>query len=93
MKLVVVDKNQKCIGLITVKDIQRSERFPFSVRDKNGRLLVGAAIGTKEQDLERANAISNAGVDVIFIDTAHGHSESVLNAFKKIRKKFIRQLL
>jgi IMP dehydrogenase len=86
-KLVVVDKYKKCIGLITVKDIQRSERFPFSVRDKNGRLLVGAAIGTKEQDLERANAISQAGVDVIFIDTAHGHSESVLNAFKKIRKK------
>jgi len=86
-KLVVVDKNNNCIGLITVKDIQRSERFPFSVRDKNGRLLVGAAIGTKEQDLDRANAISNAGVDVIFIDTAHGHSESVLNSFKKIRKK------
>ena len=86
-KLVVVDNQKKCIGLITVKDIQRSERYPSSVRDKNGRLLVGAAVGTKIDDLERAIALDKSGVDILFIDTAHGHSNSVIDAFKKIRKK------
>jgi IMP dehydrogenase len=86
-KLVVVDNQKRCIGLITVKDIQRSERYPSSVRDKNGRLLVGAAVGTKIDDLERAIALDNSGVDILFIDTAHGHSNSVIDAFKKIRKK------
>jgi IMP dehydrogenase len=86
-KLVVVDNQKRCIGLITVKDIQRSERYPSSVRDKNGRLLVGAAVGTKIDDLERAIALDKAGVDILFIDTAHGHSNSVIDAFKKIRKK------
>ena len=86
-KLVVIDSQKRCIGLITVKDIQRSERYPSSVRDKNGRLLVGAAIGTKTDDLERAVALDKSGVDVLFIDTAHGHSYSVIDAFKKVRKK------
>ena len=86
-KLVVIDNQKKCIGLITVKDIQRSERYPSSVRDKNGRLLVGAAVGTKLDDLERAVALDKSGVDVLFIDTAHGHSNSVIDAYKKIRKK------
>ena len=85
-KLVVVDNQKKCIGLITVKDIQRSERYPSSVRDKNGRLLVGAAVGTKLDDLDRAIALDKSGVDVLFIDTAHGHSMSVIDAYKKIRK-------
>ena len=85
-KLVVVDNQKKCIGLITVKDIQRSERYPSSVRDKNGRLLVGAAVGTKLDDLDRAVALDKSGVDVLFIDTAHGHSMSVFDAYKKIRK-------
>ena len=85
-KLVVVDNQKKCIGLITVKDIQRSERYPSSVRDKNGRLLVGAAVGTKLNDLDRAVALDKSGVDVLFIDTAHGHSMSVIDAYKKIRK-------
>jgi len=86
-KLVVIDNQKRCIGLITVKDIQRSERYPSSVRDKNGRLLVGAAVGTKLDDLERAVALDKSGVDVLFIDTAHGHSSSVIEAYKKIRKK------
>ena len=86
-KLVVIDNQKRCIGLITVKDIQRSETYPSSVRDKNGRLLVGAAVGTKLDDLERAVALDKSGVDVLFIDTAHGHSNSVLDAYKKIRKK------
>ena len=86
-KLVVTDNNKKCIGLITVKDIQRGERFPFSVKDKNGQLLVGAAIGSKPTDLLRAIELDKAGVDILFIDTAHGHSSAVLDSFKKIRKK------
>ena len=86
-KLVVVDSQKRCIGLITVKDIQRSERYPSSIRDKNGRLLVGAAVGTKIDDLERAISLDKSGVDILFIDTAHGHSNSVIDAFKKIRKK------
>jgi IMP dehydrogenase len=86
-KLVVTDKNNKCIGLITVKDIQRGEKFPNSVRDKNGQLLVGAAIGSKPNDLLRATELDKAGVDILFIDTAHGHSSTVLESFKKIRKK------
>ncbi len=86
-KLVVTDNNKKCIGLITVKDIQRGEKFPFSVKDKNGQLLVGAAIGSKPNDLLRAAELDKAGVDILFIDTAHGHSSAVLDSFKKIRKK------
>ena len=86
-KLVVTDKNNKCIGLITVKDIQRGEKFPNSVRDKNGQLLVGAAIGSKPNDFLRVSELEKAGVDIIFIDTAHGHSSTVLESFKKIRKK------
>ncbi len=86
-KLVVTDNNNKCIGLITVKDIQRGEKFPYSVKDKNGQLLVGAAIGSKTNDLQRAIELDKAGVDILFIDTAHGHSSAVLDSFKKIRKK------
>ncbi len=86
-KLVVTDNNNKCIGLITVKDIQRGEKFPYSVKDKNGQLLVGAAIGSKPNDLQRAIELDKAGVDILFIDTAHGHSSAVLESFKKIRKK------
>ena len=86
-KLVVTDNNNRCIGLITVKDIQRGEKFPYSVKDKNGQLLVGAAIGSKPHDLQRAIELDKAGVDILFIDTAHGHSSAVLESFKKIRKK------
>ena len=86
-KLVVTDNSNKCIGLITVKDIQRGEKFPYSVKDKNGQLLVGAAIGSKPNDLQRAIELDKAGVDILFIDTAHGHSSAVLESFKKIRKK------
>ncbi len=86
-KLVVTDNNNRCIGLITVKDIQRGEKFPYSVKDKNGQLLVGAAIGSKPNDFQRAIELDKAGVDILFIDTAHGHSSAVLESFKKIRKK------
>ncbi|MFL2679030.1 MAG: IMP dehydrogenase [Alphaproteobacteria bacterium] len=88
-KLVVVDKKFKCIGLITVKDIEKAEKFPNASKDDMGRLLVGAAVGVgKQQGLERVESLKKVGVDVVVIDTAHGHSENVINTLKLIKKKY-----
>ena len=88
-KLLVVDKDFKCVGLITVKDIEKAEKFPFSSKDKMGRLLVGAAVGIGEKEgLERIKSLEKAGVDVIVIDTAHGHSENVIKTLKMSKKEF-----
>jgi len=84
-KLLVVDKNGKLAGLITVKDIQKKERFPIACKDENGRLRVGAAVGVGNDALERVQALADAYVDIIVIDTAHGHSVNVLNTTKKIK--------
>jgi IMP dehydrogenase len=85
-KLLVVNKDGKLTGLITVKDIQKKEDYPNACKDKNGRLRVGAALGISGDATERALALSDAAVDVIVIDTAHGHSVGVLNAVTKIKK-------
>ncbi len=86
-KLLVVDKNYKCIGLITVKDIEKAQKFPNASKDKMGRLLVGAAIGVGEQQgIERVRSLVKVGVDVVVIDTAHGHSQNVIETLKKIKK-------
>ena len=85
-KLLVVDKKGNLAGLITVKDIQKKEDFPNACKDENGRLRVGAAIGVNEDAKERAQALSDAEVDVIVTDTAHGHSASVLKFVKNIKK-------
>ena len=85
-KLLVVDNKGSLAGLITVKDIQKKEDFPNACKDKNGRLRVGAALGISGDATERALALSDAAVDVIVIDTAHGHSVAVLNAVTKIKK-------
>jgi len=85
-KLLVVDKKGNLAGLITVKDIQKKEDFPNACKDENGRLRVGAAIGVNEDAKERAQALADAEVDVIVIDTAHGHSVSVLKFVKNIKK-------
>ena len=84
-KLLVVDNNGNLAGLITVKDIQKKERFPIACKDDNGRLRVGAAVGVGNNTLERVQALANAHVDIIVIDTAHGHSVDVLNTAKKIK--------
>ena len=84
-KLLVVDKS-KPTGLITVKDIQKNEDYPNACKDKNGRLRVGAAIGVSSDFMERAKALSNVDVDVVVIDTAHGHSKSVINAVNLLKK-------
>jgi IMP dehydrogenase len=86
-KLPVVDKNGKIKGLITFKDIQKRKKHPYASKDKFGRLLVGAAVGVTSDTLERAEALVNSKVDVIVIDTAHGHSRGVMEMVKTIKKK------
>lgn len=87
-KLPIVDKNNNLKGLITIKDIEKAIQYPNSARDANGRLLAGAAVGTAENTFERVDALVQAKVDVIGVDTAHGHSEKVLNVVKQIKKKY-----
>ena len=85
-KLLVVDDDGNLAGLITVKDIQKKEDFPYACKDKSGRLRVGAAIGISDDSIERSQALWDNDVDVIVIDTAHGHSSGVLSAIKNIKK-------
>ena len=87
-KLLVVDKERRLKGLITVKDVQNRKRFPLSSKDKHGRLLVGAAVGVALDTKERTAALLNAGADVIVVDTAHGHSRGVLLTIEMLRKTF-----
>jgi len=87
-KLPVVDGEGKLRGLITVKDIFKRRQFPAACKDDHGRLRVAAAIGAADGDLERAGALVDAGVDALVIDTAHGHSEGVLQAVSRIRERF-----
>jgi IMP dehydrogenase len=87
-KLLVVDKDYMLKGLITVKDIQKKIQYPNSAKDSQGRLLVGAAIGVTGDFLERAEALVKAKVDVIAVDTAHGHSKRVMETVKLIKKRF-----
>ena len=85
-KLLVVDDNERCIGLVTVKDIEKAELNPHSTKDDQGRLRVGAAVGTGEQNILRAEALMDAQLDVLVVDTAHGHSKSVIETVKAVRK-------
>jgi len=86
-KLPVVDQNNKLIGLLTYKDLMRLEDFPNSSKDHLGRLLVGAAVGIAAETHDRVDALIQVDVDVIIVDTAHGHSEGVLNMIREIRKR------
>ena len=86
-KLLVVNDDDSLAGLITVKDIQKKEDYPNACKDSNGRLRVGAAIGNSSDAIERAKALSSVNVDIIIIDTAHGHSSGVLNLVKNIKKE------
>ena len=85
-KLVVVDADDNCIGLITVKDMEKAQNHPLASKDDRGRLLVAAATGAGPDGLKRAEALIDAGADVIVVDTAHGHSEGVLEAVSAVRK-------
>ena len=84
-KLPLVDENYNLVGLITTKDIEKAVKYPNSAKDKNGRLLCGAAVGIAHDTLERAAALVAARVDVLVVDTAHGHSEGVLKMVEKLR--------
>ena len=85
-KLVVVDEGGFCVGLITVKDMEKSQNHPHSCKDEQGRLRVAAATGVGKDGLSRAEALIEAGVDVLIVDTAHGHSKMVLDVVTKISK-------
>lgn len=87
-KLPVVDADGKLQGLITVKDIFKRRQFPSACKDEHGRLRVGAAIGAAQADMDRAKALVEAGVDFLVIDTAHGHSEGVLQAVARTKQAF-----
>lgn len=87
-KLPVVDKKGKLIGLITYRDILQLSNFPNAVKDSMGRLLVGAALGITKDLLERAEALQKVGVDVVTLDSAHGHTKGVIDSVKLLRKNF-----
>jgi IMP dehydrogenase len=85
-KLVVVDADYRCIGLITVKDIEKANKFPGASKDEKGRLRAAAATGIGQDGVRRAELLIDAGVDVIVVDTAHGHSRNVLDAVTLVKK-------
>ena len=87
-KLPIVDKDFRLKGLITIKDIEKAEVYPNSARDAKGRLLVGAAIGATADVLDRARALVDAGVDVLALDSAHGHSANILKAVRRVKDAF-----
>jgi IMP dehydrogenase len=87
-KLLVVDHEYKLKGLITVKDIQKAMKYPVACKDELGRLRVGAAIGVARDTMERATALVAAHVDVLVVDTAHGHSQGVMDVVKEVRRRF-----
>lgn len=85
-KLLVVDDQERCTGLVTVKDIEKARAFPDASKDSQDRLRAGAAIGTGESNIERVEALSDAEIDVIVVDTAHGHSKGVLDMVTRVKK-------
>ncbi len=87
-KLPVVNKDNKLVGLITYKDIIKIKAHPNSCKDSSGRLRVAAAVGIASDTLQRVEALVNAGVDAIIVDTAHGHSQGVINMVKTVKEKF-----
>ena len=87
-KILLIDDSFQLTGLVTLKDINKSLDFPDAARDSEGRLLAGAAIGTKPDTLDRCQALINAGVDVLVADSAHGHSEGVLSKITEIKNTF-----
>ena len=87
-KLPIVDKDGKLVGLITVKDFVKTEQFPNSSKDASGRLLVAAGIGTGDESYQRAGALTDAGVDILVVDSAHAHSRGVLEMVARVKKDF-----
>ena len=90
-KLLLVDKENRLAGLITMRDIDKLHQFPNACKDKRGRLRVGAATGVK--DFARVEALIKADVDVVVVDTAHGHSKNVLDTVREIKKNWDIQVI
>ena len=87
-KVLVLDKSDKLTGLVTMKDIEKSEKHPNATKDDAGQLRVGAAIGTGAETLDRAKSLFDSGIDLFVVDSAHGHTKSVIETVKKIKKEF-----
>src|ERR1700740_973430 len=87
-KLLVVNGDHELVGMITVKDFQKATEFPRACKDERGRLRVGAAVGTTPDTLDRVAALREAGVDLVVVDTAHGHSKGVLDTVKRIKARW-----
>ncbi|MBF0349505.1 MAG: IMP dehydrogenase [SAR324 cluster bacterium] len=87
-KLLVVSDQYELVGLITIKDIEKSRKYPHACKDDQGRLRVGAAVGVSNDQMERVNGLMQAGVDVIVVDTAHGHSRGVIESVRQLRSTF-----
>ena len=87
-KILIVNKKYQLKGMVTFKDIQKSSTYPNASKDSNGSLIVGAAVGTNTESIDRIHALINENVDVITIDTAHGHSKSVIDTLKFIKKNY-----
>ncbi len=87
-KLPLVDENYNLMGLITIKDIEKTQKYPQAAKDRRGRLIVGAAVGTAANTMDRAAALADAGVDVLVVDTAHGHSQEVIQMVERIKNRF-----
>ena len=87
-KILIVNKKNQLKGMVTFKDIQKSSTYPNASKDSNGSLIVGAAVGTNSESIDRIHALINENVDVITIDTAHGHSKSVIDTLKFIKKNY-----
>jgi IMP dehydrogenase len=85
-RILIVDNDEHCVGLITGKDIEKSKQFPHACKDSEGRLRVSAAVGVGKDGLKRAESLIEAGVDILVVDTAHGHSKGVIDAIKEIKK-------
>lgn len=92
-KLPIVDRNYRLKGLITIKDIEKKRKYPNACKDKMGRLRVGAAVGVGDEAMERAELLTKAGADVLSIDTAHGHTKSVIETLKKLKKNFNSEII
>src|SRR6185312_8278727 len=86
-KILVVDDAYRCVGLITVKDIEKAQKYPNACKDERGRLRVAAASSIGEDGFRRAMALVEAECDVIVVDTAHGHSKGVLDAIKQLKRE------
>ncbi|MFT6077266.1 MAG: IMP dehydrogenase [Lentimonas sp.] len=89
-RIIIVDNDFNCVGLITGKDIEKSKQFPNACKDSDGRLRVSAAVGVGKDGFKRAESLIGSGVDVLVVDTAHGHSQGVIDAVRDIKKAYPR---